>query len=272
MHFENVSWDKIIEKLVEFGMSAGVKIVVSAIILIVGFKLIKVLTKSAKNKGMHMDKSVKSFLLSFLNIALKVMLVVIVAGYLGVPMTSVITLLGSAGLAIGLSLQGSLANLAGGIIIMIFKPFSVGDFISAGSYDGTVSEIGIFYTKLVTGDNRLVVIPNGTISNQSVVNTSAKADRRVDLKFTAAYYADTEDVKKVLLSVAANNEKIYTQPAPSASVSAHLDSAVEYSLKVWCRKEDYWDVHGYLMSEVKREFDKNDIEIPYPHIDVNINK
>lgn len=267
-----MEFEKILEKIVEFGMSAGVKLVISLIILIVGFKLIKILTKSAKNKSMHMDKSVKSFMLSFLNIALKAMLVIIVAGYLGVPMTSVITLLGSAGLALGLSLQGSLANLAGGIIIMTFKPFSVGDFISAGSYDGTVSEIGIFYTKLITGDNRLVVIPNGTISNQSVINTSAKADRRVDLKFTAAYYADSEEVKKVLLGVASQNEKIYKEPTPSASVSAHLDSAVEYSLKVWCKREDYWDVYGYLMSEVKRAFDKNDIEIPYPHIDVNINK
>lgn len=267
-----MDFEKIIEKIIEFCMSAGVKLIISALILIIGFKLIKVLTKSAKNKSMHMDKSVKSFMLSFLNIALKAMLVIIVASYLGVPMTSVITLLGSAGIAVGLSLQGSLANLAGGIIIMTFKPFSVGDFISAGSYDGTVSEIGIFYTKLVTSDNRVVVIPNGTISNQSVVNTSAKADRRVDIKFTAAYWADTEEVKGVLLSVAAQNEKIYAEPSPSASVSAHLDSAVEYSLKVWCKREDYWNVHGYLMSEVKRAFDRNDIEIPYPHIDVNVNK
>lgn len=267
-----MDFEKIVEKAIEFCMSAGVKLVIAAVILILGFKLIKMLTKLLKGKNMHMDESVRGFLVSGLNIALKALLVIIVAGYMGVPMTSVITLLGSAGLALGLSLQGSLANLAGGIIIMIFKPFSVGDFISAGSYDGTVSEIGIFYTKLVTGDNRLVVIPNGTISNQSVVNTSAKADRRVDVKFTAAYYADTEVVKNVLLSVAEKNEKIYSDPTPSASVSAHLDSAVEYSLKVWCKREDYWDVYGYLMSEVKREFDKNNIEIPYPHMDVNINK
>lgn len=265
-----MDFEKILETLLEFCTSAGIKLALAIIILLVGFKLIKVLTKAmAGQKSPHMDKSLKSFFISFLNIALKVVLVITVAGYLGVPMTSVITVLGSAGLALGLSLQGSLANLAGGIIIMMFKPFSVGDYIVSGSLEGTVTDIGIFYTKLVTGDNRTAVIPNGTISNQSVVNVTAKPERRVDIKFTASYDADINKVKAALVKAAGKNEKIFSDPAPFAAVNAHLDSAVEYVLRVWCKKEDYWDVYFFLMEEVKRGFDSEGIEIPYPQMDVN---
>lgn len=265
-----MDFEKILETLLEFCTSAGIKLALAIIILLVGFKLIKVLTKAMVGHDVtHMDKSVKSFFISFLNIALKVILVITVAGYLGVPMTSVITVLGSAGLALGLSLQGSLANLAGGIIIMIFKPFSVGDYVVSGSLEGTVTDIGIFYTKLVTIDNKIVVIPNGTISNQSVVNVTAKPERRVDIKFTASYDADINKVKAALIKVAGKNERIFSDPAPFAAVNAHLDSSVEYILRVWCKKEDYWDVYYFLMEEVKREFDSEGIEIPYPQMDVN---
>ena len=265
-----MDYEKILEKAIEFCTSAGIKLVLAVIILLVGFKLIKVLTKAiAGHNAPHMDKSLKSFFISFLNIALKIILAITVAGYIGVPMTSVITVLGSAGLALGLSLQGSLANLAGGIIIMVFKPFSVGDYVVSGSLEGTVTDIGIFYTKLVTGDNRIVVIPNGTISNQSVVNVSSKPDRRVDLKFTASYDADINAVKAALIKVAEENGKILKDPAPFAAVSAHLDSAIEYLLRVWCKKEDYWNVYFALMEDVKREFDAQNIEIPYPNVDVN---
>ena len=152
---------------------------------------------------------------------------------------------------------------------MVFKPFSVGDYVVSGSLEGTVTDIGIFYTKLVTGDNRIVVIPNGTISNQSVVNASSKPERRVDLKFTASYDADINAVKAALIKVAEENGKILKDPAPFAAVSAHLDSAIEYVLRVWCKKEDYWNVYFALMEDVKREFDAQNIEIPYPHVDVN---
>ena len=268
-----MDYEKILEKVIEFCTSAGIKLALAIIILLVGFKLIKVLTKAvAGQKAPHMDKSLKSFFVSFLNIALKVILVITVAGYLGVPMTSVITVLGSAGLALGLSLQGSLANLAGGIIIMVFKPFAVGDYVVSGSLEGTVTDIGIFYTKLVTGDNRIVVIPNGTISNQSVVNVSSKPERRVDLKFTASYDADIDTVKAALIKTAENNDKVLKDPAPFTAVSAHQDSAVEYILRVWCKKEDYWNVYYALTEDVKRAFDSENIEIPYPHMDVNVQK
>ena len=225
-----MNYENILEQFISFCTSAGVKLAVAVLILAVGFKLIKMLTHFLRNgKGMdRMDKSVKSFFISFLNIFLKVILVITVAAYIGVPMTSVITVLGSAGLALGLSLQGSLANLAGGIIIMVFKPFSVGDYIVSGSFEGTVSDIGIFYTKLLTVDNRAVVMPNGTISNQTVENLSAKPARTVDLRFPASYNADIDKVKSTLIAAALKCEKVYTEPSPCAEVRSHLGSAIEY--------------------------------------------
>lgn len=267
-----MNYENILEQFIGFCTSAGVKLAVAVLILAVGFKLIKMLTHFLRNgKGMdRMDKSVKSFFISFLNIFLKVILVITVAAYIGVPMTSVITVLGSAGLALGLSLQGSLANLAGGIIIMVFKPFSVGDYIVSGSFEGTVSDIGIFYTKLLTIDNRAVVIPNGTISNQTVENLSAKPDRMVDLRFTASYNADIDKVKSTLIAAALKCEKVYTEPSPFAEVRSHLDSAIEYVLRVWCKSSDYWSVYYELMSSVKKAFDSEGIEIPYPQMDLHI--
>ena len=252
-------------------VSMGIRLLSAAVILIVGLKLVDLLMKlvTKSNRFGKVDAGVRSFLGSFVSIVLKITVAVSAIGVLGVPMTSFVTRLGTAGLTVGLALQGGLSNIAGGLTILLFKPFCVGDFITFDGKSGTVSEINIFYTKLVTPDNKVIVFPNGTVANGETVNYSEKDDRRVDLTFTASYNENPDRVISVLLETARSNSAVHTDPEPFAAVSAHGDSAVEYVLRVWCAKDDYWDVYFALMKAVKENFDKNGIEIPYPQIDVH---
>lgn len=252
-------------------VSMGIKLLAAIVILIVGMKLVDFFMKLVKKTSgfTKVDAGVRSFMGSFASIVLKITVAFTAISVLGVPMTSFVTLLGTAGLTVGLALQGGLSNIAGGLTILLFKPFDVGDFITFDGKSGTVSEINVFYTKVVTPDNKVVVFPNGTIANGETVNYSENADRRVDLTFTASYDAEPDRVISVLLDTAHENGAVYTDPEPFAAVSAHGDSAVEYTLRVWCKKDDYWMVYHALMKAVKENFDKNGIEIPYPQIDVH---
>lgn len=264
-------FQKIYEMLAEYAVTYGGKIILSAVILIVGFKLIKVFTKKlSKAKGIGaIDSSTRSFLYNVIGVVLKILLIITVLAILGVPMASMVAVIGSCGLAIGLALQGSLGNIAGGFILMITKPFKVGDFVTCGDKSGTVEDIGLFYTTLMTADNRRITFPNSTISNDTLINVSAEKNRRVDLVFTASYNADTAKVKNTLLGVAEKHELIMKEPAPFARMSAHLESAVEYTLRVWCKAEDYWEVYYDMIENVKKAFDENGISIPYPQVDVH---
>ena len=178
----------------------------------------------------------------------------------------------AAGLAVGLAMQGSLTNLAGGIMILSFKPFVVGDFISEGQYTGTVKSINIFYTIISTPDNVKVVIPNGSLSNQTVANQSAYPLRRLALEFSASYNADADLVIKTLLSIAENNPMVNKETKPTANVKQHGDSAIIYVLSQYCTQADYWNVHFYTQKKVKEEFDRLGIEIPFPQLDVHTYK
>lgn len=270
----HIDWESLWTSLLTFGTEVGMKFIVVIVLLILGFRLIKLLTRflSGGVKMSRVDKSVKSFLVSFLSTALKVLLIVTAAAYIGIPMTSVIAVIGSAGLAVGLSLQGSLSNLAGGLMILVYKPFSVGDYIDNGSVAGTVSDIGIFYTRLVTLDNKVTVIPNGVISNQTLTNVTINANRRVDLSFSASYSADVDKVKGVLEDTALSLSEVLRDPAPEAHLMTHGDSALIYVLRAWCKKEDYWKVYFALNENVKKNFDKAGIAIPYPQLDVHMDK
>lgn len=262
----------LLDKIADFAMSAGVKLVISAVILIVGFKLIGLFVRKMKNRKVtsHTDKTVRSFAVSFANIALKLVLIVTVAAYLGVPMTSVVAVIGSAGVAIGLALQGGLSNIAGGLMIMIFRPFSVGDYIKLSGGEGSVSSIGIYHTVLVTPDCRRVVIPNSALTNDSVTNYSAEPRRRVEIDFGASYEDDIDKVRAAILSAAAADARIFSDPAPRVIVTEHGDSAVKYRIWAWCKTEDYWEVYFDLQESVKREFDREGISIPYPQVDVHM--
>lgn len=268
-----MDFEKILEFLFNLAASLGAKLLAALIILTVGCKLIKFIKKWLKTspKLDKVDLGVRTFLVSFSGIALYVFLFITIAMTLGIPTTSFITALASCGVAIGLALQGALSNLAGGIMILVFKPFKIGDYITTPDAAGTVSDITIVYTILKTPDNKVITIPNGTLTNSVVVNYSAVETRRVDLSFTTAYDCDVDKVKGILMNVVTSHEKVLQDPAPFARLTKHGESALEYTVRVWCKSADYWEVNFDLVETVKKEFDANGISIPYPQMDVHIN-
>ncbi len=262
----------IMQFLVQLIASFGVKLIFAILVLLVGSRLIKCFKKWIK-KSPKLDKieqGVRTFISSFAGVALYVFLFLTVAMILGIPTTSFITALASCGVAIGLALQGALSNVAGGIMILLFKPFKVGDYITTPGAAGTVSNISIIYTVLTTPDNKVITVPNGTLTNSVVENYSAVENRRVDLTFSTAYDCDIEKVKSILMGVVASHDKVLKDPQPFARLTKHGDSALEYTVRAWCKSSDYWDVHFDLMETVKKEFDANDISIPYPQMDVHV--
>ena len=268
-----MSGEKFIEFIFELLASLGIKIIASVLVLFIGRKLIKLVAKWIKtsHRLQKIDEGVRTFLSSFAGIGLNVLLFITIAMILGVPTTSFITALASCGVAIGLALQGALGNLAGGIMILIFKPFMVGDYITTADAAGTVSKITIMYTVLKTPDNKVITIPNGTLTNSVVENYSAVENRRADLKFIASYDCDVEKVKKILMDIAGNHEKVLSDPDPFVRLTGYADHGLEYTVRVWCRKEDFWEVNFDIMETAKKEFDKNGITIPYPQMDIRIN-
>ena len=267
-----MDWDRVVKFLVDLLASIGTKLLISLIVLFVGRKIIKFIKKWIKTsqKMEKVDAGVRTFLGSFASVGLNTLLFITVAMILGVPTTSFITALASCGVAIGLALQGALGNLAGGIMILVFKPFEVGNYIQTPDAAGTVSKITIMYTFLTTPDNKVITIPNGTLTNSVVENYSAVEKRRVDLKFTTSYDSDVEKVKKILMDIISNHEKVLPDPEPFARLTMHGESGLEYTVRVWCRTEDYWTVNFDLVETVKKKFDENGITIPYPQMDVHI--
>lgn len=267
-----MDWNAILHYLLEFATSWGIKLLSAIIIFVVGAKLIGSLTKWIR-KSPKLDKlesSLRSFLGSFSKIALYIVLIITVAMILGIPATSFITILASCGVAIGLALQGSLSNFAGGIMILLFKPFKVGDYIEASGESGTVQDISVVYTIILTPDNKRVTIPNGTLTNSVIKNYSAENLRRVDMTFSTAYDADIDKVKKILTDIATSHPKALKDPEPTVKLSAHGDSALTYVVRIWCKNEDYWEVNFDTTEKVKKAFDENQIEIPYPQMDVHV--
>ncbi len=267
--------ETLFQTLTPYVVSIAGKLLAAVIILVAGFKLVKFLTKLlSKSKAFSkLDSNVRSFLNSFLSIGLKAVVIITVAGIVGIPMTSFITILGSMAVAIGLSLQGSLSNIAGGLIILLFKPFAIGEYISVDGVEGTVCEIGLYYTYLKTVDNQKIVVPNAVASNNTLVNVTHQTTRRVDLKVTVAYNSDIDTVKDILLGIAHAHPKILKNPAePMARLSEHGDSALVFTFRCWCNSADYWDVRFDLLEQVKEAFDKRGISIPYPQLDVHLDK
>ena len=266
--------DVFLEKVIEFATTAGIKILLALLILIIGFRLIRVFLNifNRFETFAKIDESAQSFIRSFIGIALKILVLVMAAAILGIPMTSVIALLASAGLAIGLALQGALSNLAGGLMILIFRPFKVGDVIDTDSKMGVVMEINIFYTILKTFDNRHITLPNGQLTNAAIVNFSNEDQRRVDMSFSTGYGADINQVKRILLDIASSHELTLAEPEPFCRLQKHGDSSLDFVLRVWCMAPDYWTIYFDIMEKVKETFDAQGIEIPYPQLDVHLNQ
>ena len=261
---------KIIEGLVELGF----KIIGLILIIVIGLRLVKILLKFInKLKGFSkLEKSVQTFIVSFIGIVLKALVFITALAYIGIPMTSILTVFGTATLAVGLSLQGGLTNMMGGILILIFKPFVVGDYIETHTDSGTVEEITIFYTILKTPDNKKVVIPNGPLSNEPITNYSAQDKRRLDLEFSVSYDTDIDKVKDLLTKILKEEENVLKDEDLFARLSSHGDNALIFTARAWVKTENYWPTKFNLLEKVKKEFDKNKIQIPYPQLDVHLDK
>jgi small conductance mechanosensitive channel len=258
---------KWIDKGYELIMDFGPKVIGAIIIWIIGSWIIKLILKALKkamNKANY-DESLKKFLVNLSNWILKIILIIVVLGTMGVETTSFAAILAAAGLAIGLALQGSLGNFAGGVLIMIFKPFKIGDLIEAQGEIGVVKEIEIFTTKLTGLSNREIIIPNGALSNGNIINYTTEGTRRVDLVFGVGYDSDIKKTKDVFNEVLSSNSKILKDPAPTVAVSELADSSINFVVRPWCKVEDYWDVYFGVTEDVKNALDKAGIEIPYPH-------
>jgi small conductance mechanosensitive channel len=268
----NDTLQKLWDILIELSASIGLKILLAIAVLVIGLLLIKYLVKFiVKSKGFNkIDKTVQTFIKSALSITLKILLIISVIGILGVPLTSIIAVLASAGLAIGLALQGALSNFAGGIMILVFRPFKVGDFVDNGTHMGTVDSITIFYTRLLTIDNKLITIPNSTMTTASITNFSAKELRRVDFKFTASYKNDVEKVKRILIEIAESHPLVLKDQPIMSRLFSHGTNSLEYILRVWCQAPDYWTIYFDINEKVKKEFDAQGIEIPFTQMDVHI--
>ena len=252
----------------------GVKLIYALLVLIIGLKASKWLSKklySAKSPD-AVDEGVQKFAAKAVKISLYIIVIISAAGILGIPYASFVAVLGSAGVAVGLAMQGSLSNLAAGILILVTKPFRVGDMIEAGDIMGKVSEIGFFSTHIVTLDNRVVSFPNSALSGKCITNYSAKPTRCVNLVFTAGYGSDVEKVKEILTKTAESCPRMVAEPAPYARLSKLGDSALEFILFAWCKSEEYRNACFDLTESVKEAFDKESIEIPYQKLDINILK
>ena len=260
--------------LSEMAVTYGVKLIAAIVTLVIGLWIIKMITNAISRlmDKKEVDPSLRGFLKGLTSILLKVMLIISVIGMMGIQMTSFIAILGAAGLAVGMALSGTLQNFAGGVIILILKPFKVGDYIEAQGHAGSVREIQIFNTVLKTPDNVTIILPNGGLSTGSVKNYSAEEKRRVDFVFGVAYGDDYDLAKATLLKLIEADERILKDPAPFIVLSELADSSVNITVRVWTKASDYWAVKFDLTEKVYKQFPKDNLNIPFPQMDVHLQK
>ncbi len=252
----------------------GLNIIFAVLIFIVGKYLVGVITRLVKKLmgKAHMDSILVNFIGSIIKSILLLFVVIASLDQLGVNTTSLIALIGAAGLAIGLALQGSLQNLASGVMLIVFRPFKDGDFVEAGGTMGVVEQIGIFTTQMRTGDNKEVIVPNGQIFGGIITNYSARDTRRVDMVFGIGYDDDIRKAKEVITGIIAADERILKDPAPLVAVGELGDSSVNFNVRPWVKSSDYWSVYFDLNEKIKNAFDENGISIPFPQMDVHLQK
>lgn len=260
------------KKLVDLCTNVGGKIVLAIVVLIVGSLIIRAIKKLLlKTEGKSkMDKTVSGFVRNLVNVALYAVLFISVIEILGIPMTSVVAVLASCGLAVGLSLQGALSNFAGGLMLLIFKPFRVGDYIESTGAEGTVREISIFYTTIITLDNKRITVPNGDLMNSNVTNYTCEELRRVDLDFKITNDCDSNFAKGVLLRTAEETKDVKADPAPFARITAVDDDTLIFSVRAWCESGKYWDVYFDLIENCANALAENGIDDPEERIAVRL--
>lgn len=271
-----MDWQEIWKTVQEWLTHTGIKVLISIVVLILSFGIINWLSRLIAKKGKKLeeskkvDKTIYRTLSYVTKIGLKVLIVIALIGYLGIDTSGVTALIASLGVGVGLAVNGTLSNLAGGVLLLITRPFKVDDYISACGYEGTVEEILICNTKLRTSDNKVVYLPNGSLSTKEIVNYSEKATRRVDITYSIAYADDFEKAKAIILDIANKHDLILDDPAPSARVSAHSASSISIDAKVWCNNGDYWTVKFDMLERVKLAFDEQGISIPFDQLDVHV--
>ena len=262
--YAELAWDLLI--------SYGPKLLLAIVTLVIGLWIIGLFTRSFRKflTVREVDASLIPFSVSLFSTSLKVLLVLSILSMVGIEVTSFIAILGAASFAIGLALQGSLQNFAGGVMILIFKPFKVGDYIDGAGHGGSVKAIQIFNTILTTPDNKTIIIPNASLSNSSLINFSTQPTRRLDMVIGIGYNDDIDKAMSVLKEMAEAEERVLDDPAPFTGVIALADSSVNIAFRVWCNSSDFWDLHCYFHENVKKRFDKEGISFPFPQREVTL--
>lgn len=268
--------EQFLKELPDKALQFGIRVLLAILVFAIGAKLIKFVRNMVKKSLQHgnAEQGVIQFLDSFIKAGLYIVLVLFIGSGFGVDAASVVALLGSAGVAIGLAIQGSLSNLAGGVLILLLKPFKVGDYIKedTNGNEGTVEEIQLFYTKLVTPENKIIVLPNGNLANSSLTNVTCAPDRRLDIMVGVSYRTDIKKAKDVLLQVMKNDAVVLQDRECFVYVDELADSAVILGLRCWFRNEDYWEGKWRITENIKYALDENHIEIPFPQMDVHYSK
>ncbi len=267
-----VTMEKWLEQTIVLLTEFGKKIVIALLVFLVGKWLIKHLLNALKKSFARssMEEGLSKFLLSFIKIALNVVLIFLAVSAFDITSASIMAVLGSAGLTVGLALQGSLSNFAGGVLILIMKPFQIGDYIVTGANEGTVTGIDIFYTHLLTIDNKRIVIPNGGLSNSSITNVTREPVRRIDLLIPISYGEDIDKVRAVIFALLEKEEMILPEYPKDVFVDSFANSSVSIGCRIWTATENYWKLKWKLLENIKKEFDRNNITIPFEQLDVTL--
>lgn len=270
----SVDWNNLWQTIISWISTTGLRLVIALVVLFIAFKLINFVAKRLERlfSKRHIDKTIESVLINLFRKGMKLICFIAFLGVVGIETTSFAALVASLGVGVGLALQGTLGNFAGGILLVILRPFKLGDFIESNGQAGTVEEINIFYTTIITPDNKSILIPNGNVCNGTIVNYSMKDTRRVDLTFSISYSDDFEKAKALILECVAKTGLALENPAPFVNVVSHGASSIDIVTRVWTKSSDYWTVHFNLLEAVKKSFDENGISIPFPQLDVHVTK
>lgn len=269
---KGVDWSAVLKTVVDWFTHTGIKLLIAIILMIVTFAIINGVTKKIYKRlqKKKADETLSRVCTQAARIILKLLVLVCLIGYVGIETASISAVIASIGVGISLAVQGTLSNFAGGVIIIVMRPFKIGDYITSNGQEGTVEDIKLFYTHIVTNDNKAVVIPNGSLANNVIVNSSAKDTRRVDIVTQVAYGSDVALVKKLIKDVCQQNGLVFKDPAPFVEMSELNESSLDFTVRVWCNRPDYWTVKFALLDDIKKALDENGIEIPYKQIDVHV--
>ena len=269
---KGIDWSAVLSTVTDWVTHTGIKIVIAVVLLVISFIIINAVTKGIYKKlqKKNADLTLSRVGTSAVRIVLKVLVLICLIGYLGFETASLSAVVAALGVGISLAVQGTLSNFAGGVIIIVMRPFKIGDYITSNGVEGTVEDVKLFYTHIVTNDNKAVVIPNGSLANNVIVNASAKDTRRVDLVVQVAYGSDVALVKELIKKVCGENELAFKEPVPFVELSNMNESSLDFTVRVWCNRPDYWTVNFALLDNIKKALDENGIEVPFKQLDVHV--